>query len=229
VDCWHADDAWLVASGCDLQRSLGADLSHRVLIPGRRLRTATPSNVQTGFPGESRGCCERIAVQPAEYVAPGQVAWFQFNIVAPAIQGTYRLAIRPLIEGAQWMEDYGVFWFVTVLPGAAAAPTPTPLPGPDTTPPKLSSISLSPAAVDVSSADQRVDLTARITDDLSGVADSRYASSQSQVRFRSPSGNQLVSRSQAAPSTLCGCRTARLVQPHTPSQQVKRDETASDQ
>mgnify|MGYP001559900240 FL=1 len=28
--------------------------------------------------------------------------------------GTYRLAIRALIEGAQWMEDYGVFWYVTV-------------------------------------------------------------------------------------------------------------------
>jgi len=23
-------------------------------------------------------------------------------------------AIRPLIEGAHWMEDYGVFWYVTV-------------------------------------------------------------------------------------------------------------------
>ena len=22
--------------------------------------------------------------------------------------------LRPLIEGAQWMEDYGVFWVVTV-------------------------------------------------------------------------------------------------------------------
>jgi hypothetical protein len=56
----------------------------------------------------------RVAVQPSEWVGPNQVAWFQFTIVAPPTPGTYRLAIRPLIEGAQWMEDYGVFWFVTV-------------------------------------------------------------------------------------------------------------------
>jgi uncharacterized lipoprotein YddW (UPF0748 family) len=57
---------------------------------------------------------DRVALQPADYVGPGQVAWFQFTIQAPATPGTYRLAIRPLIEGAQWMEDYGVFWYVTV-------------------------------------------------------------------------------------------------------------------
>src|SRR5207245_2687544 len=41
--------------------------------------------------------------------------------------GTYRLSIRPLIEGAQWMEDYGVFWYVTVAgtaPVGALAPLP---------------------------------------------------------------------------------------------------------
>jgi hypothetical protein len=53
-------------------------------------------------------------VQPAPYVGPGQVAWFQFTIQAPSTPGTYRLYLRPLIEGAQWMEDYGVFWVVTV-------------------------------------------------------------------------------------------------------------------
>ncbi len=56
----------------------------------------------------------RVAVQPASYVGPGQVAWFQFTIQAPSTPGTYRLAIRPLIEGTQWMEDYGVFWYVIV-------------------------------------------------------------------------------------------------------------------
>jgi len=63
----------------------------------------------TGWPRYNR-----VAVQPAEWVGPNQVAWFEFTIVAPSVPGTYRLAIRPLIEGAQWMEDYGVFWYVTV-------------------------------------------------------------------------------------------------------------------
>jgi len=56
----------------------------------------------------------RIAAQPANWVGPGQVSWFQFQIQAPQTPGTYKLYIRPLIEGAQWMEDYGVFWVVTV-------------------------------------------------------------------------------------------------------------------
>jgi hypothetical protein len=58
----------------------------------------------------------RPAVMPAPYVGPNQVAWFQFTVKAPSVPGTYRLYIRPLIEGAQWMEDFGVFWQVTVVP-----------------------------------------------------------------------------------------------------------------
>jgi hypothetical protein len=54
------------------------------------------------------------------YVGPGQVAWFQFTVKAPQNPGTYRLYIRPLIEGVQWMEDYGVYWQVTVLAGDPA-------------------------------------------------------------------------------------------------------------
>jgi hypothetical protein len=68
-----------------------------------------------------------VAVQPALYVGPNQVAWFQFTVSAPQIPGIYRLSIRPLIEGAQWMEDYGVFWYVTVSgtpPAGALAPLP---------------------------------------------------------------------------------------------------------
>jgi uncharacterized lipoprotein YddW (UPF0748 family) len=56
----------------------------------------------------------RIALQPADYVGPNQVSWFTFTIQAPSTPGVYRLYLRPLIEGAQWMEDYGVFWVVTV-------------------------------------------------------------------------------------------------------------------
>ena len=69
----------------------------------------TAGSPNTGWPRYNR-----IAAQPAQWVGPNQIAWFQFTIVAPSLPGTYRLAIRPLIEGAQWMEDYGVFWIVTV-------------------------------------------------------------------------------------------------------------------
>jgi peptidoglycan/xylan/chitin deacetylase (PgdA/CDA1 family) len=50
---------------------------------------------------------------------------------APATPGTYRLALRPLIEGAQWMEDEGVFWTIVVKAddgATAAAPKPAAAP-----------------------------------------------------------------------------------------------------
>ena len=70
----------------------------------------TGTSPSTGWPRFNR-----LAIQPAPYVGPGQVAWFQFRVRAPATPGRYSLALRPLIEGAAWMEDYGVFWNVVVL------------------------------------------------------------------------------------------------------------------
>ncbi len=81
-----------------------------------------------GSPATAWPRYNRVAQQPAAYVGPGQVAWFQFAVQAPATPGTYRLGIRPLIEGTTWMEDVGVFWEVTVLepdgtlPPASATP-----------------------------------------------------------------------------------------------------------
>lgn len=56
----------------------------------------------------------RVAVQTPAYVAPGEIGWFQFTIRAPADAGTYKLHLRPLIEGVSWMDDEGVSWSVTV-------------------------------------------------------------------------------------------------------------------
>ncbi len=82
--------------------------------PGQDKPTPLGGDGQVGTPNTGWPRYNRIAVQPAPYVGPDQVAWFQFTIQAPATPGTYRLYLRPLIEGAQWMEDYGVFWVVTV-------------------------------------------------------------------------------------------------------------------
>jgi lysophospholipase L1-like esterase len=79
----------------------------------------TNGSPQTGWPRYNR-----VAVQPASYVGPGQVAWFQFTIRAPATPGAYALAIRPVVEGAEWLEDYGVFWNVTVITPAPPQPMP---------------------------------------------------------------------------------------------------------
>ena len=47
--------------------------------------------------------------QTTTYVAPGQQGWFIVNLTAPDQPGTYRLHLRPLIEGVTWLEDSGVF------------------------------------------------------------------------------------------------------------------------
>jgi uncharacterized lipoprotein YddW (UPF0748 family) len=82
--------------------------------PGQDRATTLGGDGTAGSPNTGWPRYNRVAVQPAQWVGPNQVAWFKFTIVAPSTPGTYRLAIRPLIEGAQWMEDYGVFWIVTV-------------------------------------------------------------------------------------------------------------------
>ena len=43
-------------------------------------------------------------------------------MIAPDRPGFYRLYIRPLVEGATWMEDAGVYWQVTVLGADGTAP-----------------------------------------------------------------------------------------------------------
>ena len=83
-------------------------------VPGQDRPSAIGGDGQQGSPDTGWPRYNRVALQPAEYVGPNQVAWFQFTIQAPAVPGTYRLYIRPLVEGAQWMEDIGVFWYVTV-------------------------------------------------------------------------------------------------------------------
>jgi hypothetical protein len=58
----------------------------------------------------------RVATQTEATVASGQNATFTFQVKAPATPGMYSIHLRPVIDGATWMEDQGVFLIVTVLP-----------------------------------------------------------------------------------------------------------------
>ncbi len=82
--------------------------------PGQDRPSILGGDGSAGSPATGWTAANRLAVQPADYVGPGQVAWFQFTVQAPTTPGVYKLGIRPLVEGKQWLEDYGVFWFVTV-------------------------------------------------------------------------------------------------------------------
>ena len=92
--------------------------------PGQDQPSMLGGDGQLGSPNTGWPRYNRVAIQPANYVGPNQVSWFQFGIRAPLTPGTYDLYIRPLIEGAQWMEDYGVFWNVTVLNPDGTVPPP---------------------------------------------------------------------------------------------------------
>jgi hypothetical protein len=82
--------------------------------PGQDRPSPLGGDGQLGSPNTGWPRYNRIAIQPADYVGPGQIAWFQFTIRAPATAGTYRLYLRPVVEGAAWLEDFGVYWLVTV-------------------------------------------------------------------------------------------------------------------
>ena len=94
--------------------------------PGQDQPSVLGGDGAFGSPATGWPRYDRPAVQPAPYVGPGQVAWFQFAVHAPARPGTYRLGIRPLVEGAAWLEDFGVFWEITVLNADGSVPRPTP-------------------------------------------------------------------------------------------------------
>src|SRR6266511_3404904 len=88
-------------------------------LPGQDKASPLGGDGTNGSPATGWPRYNRVAAQPADWVGPNQVSWFQFTIQAPTTPGTYLLYIRPLVEGAQWMEDFGVYWQVTVKPAEA--------------------------------------------------------------------------------------------------------------
>lgn len=93
--------------------------------PGQDRASALGGDGTNGSPSTGWPRYNRVAAQPAPWVGPNQVSWFRFTIRAPTTPGTYRLYIRPLIEAAIWMEDFGVFWQVTVKDTDAIGVVPT--------------------------------------------------------------------------------------------------------
>jgi hypothetical protein len=89
--------------------------------PGQDQPSTFGGDGTIGSPNTAWPRYNRVAIQPAAYVGPNQIAWFQFGVRAPMTPGSYRFYIRPLIEGAQWMEDYGIYWQITVPDAGVAA------------------------------------------------------------------------------------------------------------
>jgi len=58
----------------------------------------------------------RVAFQSEASVPPGGVGTFLFQVRAPMTPGVYAINLRPVIDAVTWMEDQGVFLYVTVVP-----------------------------------------------------------------------------------------------------------------
>jgi hypothetical protein len=56
----------------------------------------------------------RVAPQTEATVVPGGVGTFTFQVRAPMTPGLYAIHLRPVIDAVTWMEDEGVFLYITV-------------------------------------------------------------------------------------------------------------------
>ena len=56
----------------------------------------------------------RVAPQTEASVVPGAVGTFTFQVRAPMTPGLYAIHLRPVIDAVTWMEDEGVFLYITV-------------------------------------------------------------------------------------------------------------------
>jgi hypothetical protein len=65
------------------------------------------------FLGEGWFAPDRPAVQWEEIVPPGGTATFTFAVKG-MLPGTYRLALRGVIDGGAWMDDLGLYTEITV-------------------------------------------------------------------------------------------------------------------
>ena len=78
------------------------------------LGTSRPSDGPSALATSSWLTTNRPARQTTSYVGPGQQAWFIVELRAPSQRGTYRLYVRPVIDGLAWLEDVGAYVDLTV-------------------------------------------------------------------------------------------------------------------
>lgn len=51
----------------------------------------------------------RVATMAETSVAPGATGTFAFQVKAPTLVGSYRLQLRPVIDGVAWLDDQGIY------------------------------------------------------------------------------------------------------------------------
>jgi hypothetical protein len=79
-----------------------------------RLGTWSPQDSTSVLAAASWIAPNRPAQQTTTWVGPGQQAWFRVQLQAPSAPGMYRLYVRPVIDGVEWLENVGAYVDVTV-------------------------------------------------------------------------------------------------------------------
>ncbi len=90
--------------------------------PGQDRASALGGDGSAGTPATNWSRANRPGIQSMPYIGPGQVMWFQFGVQAPSAPGVYKLGLRPLLEGQQWLEDPNLTFYVIVKTDDANVP-----------------------------------------------------------------------------------------------------------
>ena len=91
--------------------STGWDLGQATAL---RLGTWSPQDAPSMLASPAWIAPNRPAQQTTTWVGPGQQAWFRVQLQAPSAPGVYRLYVRPVIDGLQWLDDFGAYVEVSV-------------------------------------------------------------------------------------------------------------------
>ena len=89
----------------------GWDLSQRTAV---RLGTWSPQDAPSMLASPAWIAPNRPAEQTTTWVGPGEQAWFRVRLQAPTAPGMYRLYLRPVIDGIEWLENAGAYVDVNV-------------------------------------------------------------------------------------------------------------------
>ena len=89
----------------------GWDLSKSTAL---RLGTWSPQDAPSMLATPGWIAANRPAEQTTTWVGPGQQAWFRVQLQAPSAPGMYRLYLRPVIDGVEWLENVGAYVDVAV-------------------------------------------------------------------------------------------------------------------
>ena len=82
---------------------------------GQEARLAVnQDNAQWAALGVNWLSANRVAPQTEATVVPGGIGTFTFQVRAPTTPGLYAIHLRPVIDAVTWMEDEGVFLYITV-------------------------------------------------------------------------------------------------------------------